>query len=315
MTPARHLRAAWLLLLAMCLLMPGCAPVAKAPATPPASAVGNREAAVDARDSLAVAHLDAALERVTDLRSPEQLAALLKVVRAGFRVVPAPADVKTAKATVAAIVAGDFKPAAAAAKIADDRAATLAAAVQAERDARLAAESALAAEREAHAQEIADLKSSWSKNLQLWTARIFAGAGALVVAVSISAIFWAGLAAKKHIIGGILAGMVSMAVGFAVGETWFLIAGRIVAGLLLASLVGWLIYLVRTAIIERRLRLAIQDAKDEAVAGGREAEHGWAWLKEHLMYRLPRTKTGDASVNEAEIDRRLIAEGVNVPSA
>lgn len=316
---ARELIVAFALLILLCLLG-GCATAGriKADAQPPATPVGVRDAAVEARDSLAVAHLDAALARVVDLRSPEQVGALLKVVRASFSAKPTAADVVTATATVDAIARGDLKAAEDAAKTAAARDAAVTAAVQAERQARARAEQALVVERKQHddavqalQQEIEDIKKQWSKNLQLWLARGFTGAGALVVAISISAIFWAGLAAKKHIVGGVLAGMVSMAVGLAVGERWFLVAGRIVVGLLAASLIGWLFYLARTAIIERRTRLAIQDAKDEAIVGGEQAEKGWDWLKQHLMYRMPRTKTGDASAAEREIDRRLVAEGVN----
>lgn len=286
----------------------------RGPAPTPATPMGQREAAFDARDSLLVALIDAWSARVVDLRSPEQVAAMLKAMRTGFRVVPSAADVKLATATVEAVAKGNLKPADDTAKVAEERATAIAAAVQAEKDARVTAEKSLDEERKRHKQEVDDLKASWSKNLQLWTARGFIGAGAIVVAFSISAIFWAGIAARKHIICGILSGMASMAVGFAVGETWFLIAGRIVAGLLLASLVGWLVYLAWTAIIERRTRLAIQDAKDEVGAGGEQAAQGWAWLKEHLSYRMPRKPDGAKSAVEKAIDARLVAEGVKAAS-
>jgi len=295
-------------------LLTGCKNAPATKAHPPATATGGREAAQIARDSWQAAHLDAFLARVPDITKPEQVTAMLKVLRAGYTITPTPTDMTAAQKTVEAVAKGNLAASDDAAKVSAERIAALDTAITAERDASVKAEKALADERKRHAQEVADLKASWSRNLQLWTARGFVGLGSLSIVASVGAVFLFGLAAKKHAAGGTLCGLLLIAVGFAVGEPWFLWAGRVVLSLFALSLIGWGIYVARTAILERRLRTAIQDAKDEAVTGGKDAEHGWAWLKEHLAYRNPRPKTGEKSALEKEIDRRLAAEGINTPA-
>lgn len=311
---ARPILSAWLVLIALCLLGACKAQPKQAPAQPPAGAVGNRDTTQVAVDSWNAAHIDAWLARVPDLTKPEQITAMLGILRAGITATPTAADRAAADRTVDAIAKGNLAAAEKSAAESLSRAKAAEAALAAEREARAQAEAALKDERQRHSEEVRDLKASWSKNLQIWTARGFVALGSLSVVASIGAIFLFGLAVKKHAAGGAVCGLLLIAVGFAVGETWFLWAGRIVLGLFVLSLIGWGIYAWRTGQADRALRAAIQDAKDEAKIGGKQAEEGWAWFKEHLLYRIPRTADGAKSALEKTIDARLVAEGINTQS-
>lgn len=99
------------------------------------------------------------------------------------------------------------------------------------------------------------------------------------------------------------------------GSEWFgkFLVCLVVAFVVAAGFAVWKLW--QTGQLEKRMRAAAQDLKDEsktlAEGGVATAKAGWAALKEHLIYRLPRTKDGQKSGLEKEIDRRNVAEGIN----
>lgn len=194
-----------------------------------------------------------------------------------------------------------------------------------DRDARIATLAEQAKREQANAEKaIADLrtqleneKKKWSDSLQKWASRGLVGAGIITLLACGAAFAFIGVAALKggRIIWGALAGLMLIGCGFIVGHKWFMYG----VWTALAAFGVWLFFTVRhlyrTGQLEKKLRMSIQDLKDEAKAGVPKAKDAFETLSEHLNYHMPRKSAKGAdekSVLEKEIDERLRDEGVVV---
>jgi len=169
----------------------------------------------------------------------------------------------------------------------------------------------LAARLTAKDKEITDLKGAWTRNTQLWAARALVAAGILIVIAGAAIVWISGLSAIGKAGGIALSGLMLIGSGLIVGHRYFLpVAGTaLVVGLAAGAWYIW--HVRRTQQVAKGLMAAVQDVKDAAAAGSEKAIVAAKELKESLLYRFPRTSTGNASPIEQEIDRRLVVDGVN----
>lgn len=168
-------------------------------------------------------------------------------------------------------------------------------------------------EKELERQKAAEALAAKDRN---WMVRVLTGASVLSFVLFGVALWVSGpIAGARTAWPFILVGGLFLGAARVVGSDWFetLLKVACFGALAAGGLYGF--FLWKTGRLEKSMRSALQDAKDEAqvlaTKGIDEGKQVWTWLSDHLKYRMPRTKDGAKSLLEKEIDKRNVSEGIN----